>query len=620
MQIKDVVLGLAAGVGIDLSPDGKKAYYVEWSIGELSRVEVDTGVVMRIAAGLSYPEDVEVDWQAQEIFVSERTGAVVRIWPGEKRSTIARPGGAPQQLALVKKGAKRFLYTVCYDSGRLVRIDVATQQIKVIAVGLGHPVGLAIDSAHKYAYVTEQDSGALTRIELLTATAQRLYTGLVAPFFLAWDKNAMGLFCVQRDPANSLVRLNLRPPSTVTTVASGLAWRPSGVAPNADNQLIYICADRELEVICFDGGPTIKSPKPPFAIHSIQFNYDQSKAIGLKDHLTGAAVPLPEYVRNVRSGPAAYVVGTLPHIKVVLRKLPAFVNGAYLIGATGSLGGVRRKTVTPVFNPLGFSQPIDFELMWPLPGTVGKPDVTLGWYARKSPGPSIPVSVGSTVHRVYLLMATPTQPWMTEILWVAALELACGWAAGAATVDAVATRITERYHNCGRVSYDTVQGATKYHFNNYAGFYLSEMIERLNGGVGLGEKVNCTDSANTVSTLSNLLGCDLWQSRMGSSFYMNPIRAIGCTAWERPFWGGFGYHEVAWKGACTENDKLFDGCLCVDGDADPTTAPHQPLLPTNMLFGDCTIMNYRLRLCPATSNGCSLCKPQPATKQKRPVK
>ena len=34
MQINEVVLGLAAGVGVDLSPDGKIAYYVEWSIGE----------------------------------------------------------------------------------------------------------------------------------------------------------------------------------------------------------------------------------------------------------------------------------------------------------------------------------------------------------------------------------------------------------------------------------------------------------------------------------------------------------------------------------------------------------------------------------------------------------
>ncbi|MEK7408690.1 MAG: YncE family protein [Acidobacteriota bacterium] len=620
MQIKDVVVGLAAGVGVDLSPDGKTAYYVEWSIGVLSKVDVGTGMVTTVQTGLAYPEDVEVDWGTGEIFVSERTGAVVRIWPGEKTEVIAEPGGAPQQLALVKKGSKRFLYTVCYDSGRLVRIDVAKKTIKTIASGLGHPVGLVIDTAQKYAYVTEQDKNALTRIELANGAASQVYAGLVSPFFLAWDKDAKDIFCVQRDPANSLVRIALGSPATLSVVAGGLAWRPSGVAPNADNKLIYICADRELEVICFNGGPPIKPPKPPFEIYSIRFNYDKSPAIKLKDHVAGAPVPLPEYVKGVRNGPAAYVAATLPHIKVVLKKLSGYVSGAYEIGATGSLGGVRRKTVTPVFQPSGLSTPIDFELMWPLPGTVGKPDVTLDWYARKSPGPSIPVLVGSASHRIYLVLAKPTEPWVTETPWVDALKLGCGWAAGAANLDAAATAITERYYNSGKVSYDTVQGMTVYQFNNYAGFFLSEMIERLNGGVGLGEKVNCTDSANTVSTLVNLLGCDLWQSRMGSSFYMNPILAIGCSTWVPPFWGGFGYHEVAWKGACTENDNLFDGCLMVDGDADPTTAPQTPLLPTNMLFGDCTTMNYRLRLCPPGASACGACQPQPGTKKRRPLK
>ena len=43
------------------------------------------------------------------------------------------------------------------------------------------------------------------------------------------------------------------------------------------------------------------------------------------------------------------------------------------------------------------------------------------------------------------------------------------------------------------------------------------MLERLTGGPGLGGMVNCTDSANTVTTLSNLLGCDLWESRMAET-------------------------------------------------------------------------------------------------------
>lgn len=622
MQIKDVVLGLAAGVGVDLSPDGKTAYYVEWSAGELSKVDVRTGMVTSVRTGLSYPEDVEVDWATKELFVSERTGAVVKIGPGNRPAVIAEPGGAPQQLALVEKGGQRFLFTVCYDSGRLVRIDMANKTVTIVASGLGHPVGLVIDAAQQHAYVTEQDTNALTQIELASGAKHQVVGGLVAPFFLAWDKTASGVFCVQRDPANSLLRIALGPPATVHPVATGLAWRPSGVAPNANNKLIYICADRELEVICFNGGPIIKPPKPTFEIHSIQFNYDRSPAIKLKDHMAGTPVPLPEYVRGVRNGPAAYVSGALPHIKVVLKKLPGYVSGSYAIGATGNLGGVRRRTVTPAFLASGLSKPVDFELMWPLPSAVGASDLTIDWYARMSPGPSIPAAIGSTSHRLYLVLAKPTQPWVSETPWVEALKLACGWAAGATDVDTAARRITEHYYNCGVLRYDDVSGGTMY---GNAPYMLSQMLERLNGGPGLGIKVNCTDSANTVSTLANVLGCDLWQSKMASnanlslsSFNLNPILAVGFpppNPW--PQWSGFRYHEVAWKGACTESDNLFDGCLMVDGDDDPTQAPQTWLLPINLLFGDCAAMNYRMRLSPPGAAGCGACLPQPATWRQR---
>ena len=176
-----------------------------------------------------------------------------------------------------------------------------------------------------------------------------------------------------------------------------------------------------------------------------------------------------------------------------------------------------------------------------------------------------------------------------------------------------------RYNGSGRVSYDTSNGST---FYGLITFSLSQMIDRMNGGVGLGAKVNCTDSADTVSTLANLLGCDLWQSRMSSpfGFALNEVIAIGYGIWAVPFGYGFNYHEVAWKGACTQNENIFDGCLKVDGDADPTTAPHSPLLPTNMLFGGCGNLDYRLRLCPPTSDGCANCVPQPGTtRQRRPI-
>ena len=618
MQINDVVLGLAAGVGIDLSPDDKTAYYVEWAIGELSKVDVATGMVTTVKTGLSFPQDVTVDWQTMEIFVSERTGAVLQMIGRERTVEVARPGGAPHQLAFIRNNNKRHLYTVCYDSGQLIQIDVDTKVMKTIATGLKNPVGLVVDANEKNAYVTEQGTGSLTRINVSDGATSNISTGLISPFYLAWDKSGKKIFCVQRDPVNNLILIDLNT-ATFTTVAGGLAWRPSGVAPSSDNSLIYICADQELEVISFNGGPIIKPPKPPFTVHSIQFFSDRGIALKLKDHLTRTIIPLPEFLKNVRNQPAAYIGGSLPRIKVVFRKGSGFVSGAYKIGAAGNLGGIRRKTVTPVFNATGLSNPVEFEFMWPLPVSVGKPDVSLAWNARKATGASIPGAIGTASHRLYRILAAPTEPWVTETPWVGALEIACGWADGATTLDEAAAKVTQRYYNSGRVSYDTLSGDTFYHFNNYSGFYLSEMIERLNGGVGLGAKVNCTDSANTVSTFADLLGCDLWQARMGSGFNLNPMQAIGYTNWAIPFSGSFSYHEVAWKGACSVNDQLFDGCLCFDGDANPTNPPHFTRLPLNMIFGDCTTMNYRMRLCPTNANGCANCTPTAGSRKRRPI-
>lgn len=259
MQVTDVVLGLAAGVGIDLEPGGKIAYYVEWSMGDLSQVDVTTGAVSTALAGLAFPQDVEVDWDRGQIFVSERTGPVSIVFPNEGKKTIATPGGAPHQLDLKKKGNQRFLYTVCFDSGHLVRIDPDASTMTKLASGLGHPVGIVVDEAQQFAYVTEQDSGALTQVELTSGIKKVLITGLIAPFFLAWDRDATGIFCVQRDPANNLVRLDLGS-LTSSLIANGLAWRPSGVAPNGDDSLIYICADRALQVISKTAPPPIKPP------------------------------------------------------------------------------------------------------------------------------------------------------------------------------------------------------------------------------------------------------------------------------------------------------------------------------------------------------------------------
>lgn len=372
-----------------------------------------------------------------------------------------------------------------------------------------------------------------------------------------------------------------------------------------------------------------------YEISSIDFNYHDGAlthdALNIRKNYTAAA-PSPAWRKGLShtytDSPVAYAIketqGNPLGIRVRLKANG--LSGAYVRALGGGrLGPVGEKWVS--FDSAGLSGLETFPLTSPSFHAHGVHAYNILWrwqWRHKTTDPWRELML--TRHRLFVILRAPSLPWVqttgsTSLPWTDALEIACAWASGATDRDTAATRITERYNGCGRVSYDTVWGAT---FYGYISYQLTQMLDRLNGGPGLGGKVNCTDSANTVSTLANLVGCDLWQSRMngGWGFDLNPLIAIGYKTWAVPFNGGFSYHEVAWKGACTANDNVFDGCLKVDGDADPTAADaqHTPLLPTNMLFGDCTTMNYRLRLCPPTASGCAACQPQPATtRQRRPI-
>lgn len=255
---------------------------------------------------------------------------------------------------------------------------------------------------------------------------------------------------------------------------------------------------------------------------------------------------------------------------------------------------------------------------------VGIHTFTWQWQFRIAPTQAW-INIGTSSHKIYTVLELPKAAWQqapyvpnnTQLPWTEVLEVACSWAVGARTLDAAATRVTQSVYNLGPtiLQYDCQLGATQY---SSPRFNCSAFLNRLRGGVGLGLFVNCTDCATIVSTFANILGCDLWQSQMGNDFAVNPILAIGSSAWQPACtWGGFRYHEVAWKGGCTVNDEVFDACLLVDGDADPTTPPQTPLLPANLRFGNSGSGLYRDRL--AAPAGRANCQPQPNTRQRRQI-
>ncbi|HSK72372.1 MAG TPA: hypothetical protein VK892_11785 [Pyrinomonadaceae bacterium] len=305
----------------------------------------------------------------------------------------------------------------------------------------------------------------------------------------------------------------------------------------------------------------------------------------------------------------------------ILRLIRALIRALF----GNVLGDVKAKQVT--FSAGGETAFVTFELqnlrLWS--AGVGVRTTTWRWQYRLQPGDPW-MDFETSNHRIYSVLSIPKLPWNQapynsgniQLPWTEVMDYSCNWALLTGDVDAAAQRITSNVYNLGPsvIEYDCPGGgSTHYALGN---FNCTAFLDRLRGGVGLGVYVNCSDCATITSTFANILGCDLWQSQMGWDFGLNPLLGIGSSVWQPACgWSGFGYHEVAWKGACTADEEIFDACLQVDGDADPTAAPHTPLLPVNMRFGNTGDGDYRDRL--ATPAGRPNCAPQPSTRRRRTV-
>lgn len=394
-------------------------------------------------------------------------------------------------------------------------------------------------------------------------------------------------------------------------------------------------------------------------LEAIQFNHDPTSAT--KDALnlrTDASqfVTVPEWRRGVtvlpEDSPVAYAIeetaGRSLTIGVKLERLDSQINKAWVRAVDANLeppgrpgclgfllrlihrilralfgnvlGEVKARQVT--FLPTGETAFESFKLKHTRIDRVGRFTTEWKWQYRLNPGDAW-TDFDTSAHRVYVLLRLPSGPWQqapwaagnTQLPWTAVLDYACMWAHGTTDADDAAGRITRAVYELGPglVEYDCPGGGSSQY--SWGGFDCTAFIERMRGGVGNGQYVNCSDCATIVSTFANAIGCDLWQSRMGWGFDLNPLLAIGSGVWQTACnWGGFSYHEVAWKGACTATEEVFDACLQVDGDVDPTAAPHTPLLPVNMVFGVPGDGLYRDRLSPAGT-----CDAQPSSRTRRTV-
>lgn len=345
-------------------------------------------------------------------------------------------------------------------------------------------------------------------------------------------------------------------------------------------------------------------------------------------------VSVPEWVRgNPTPSVAAYVRRRLPRTALILARFASIPSRLLEIRALATA----QSTVQPVipdlpptlvnFSAAGDSGWCTFPLDTSMLVTLGVGQVSFQWTWQFRAAPSEPwITFDQSVHKIYLLLSSPTEPWSEQRIpfnpanpWVEVLEIACGWANGAQDTIKAASMITKAVNDLGgsRFTYDALVGAPHYTVLGVPHFLCAAFIDRLLGGPGAGPLVNCSDCATIVSTFANILGCDLWQSKMGlvaPIFALNPILGIGLNTFST-LQGGFGFHEVAWTGDCGELDTVYDACLQTDADEDPTAAPHRAFLPVNQLFGRAGSGDYRDQL--AAPSDRDFCVPQPGLRIRR---
>ena len=215
-------------------------------------------------------------------------------------------------------------------------------------------------------------------------------------------------------------------------------------------------------------------------------------------------------------------------------------------------------------------------------------DVDISWrYKVRAPNGSDEwIDTGDTDNlRYYLVLAKPQAP--QERPWNRVLEMAVDWTEGDESVEEALGHVTEEIYNSGFV-YETNYGRI-----NYSGTWvdIGTSNERFIPGFRLtaclaqwgdGHPVNCTDTANMVCIFGNALGCNSNLYFIASNYKLNYIKAIGCNWTNSPFVSGSQYFSYHHTGAISTN--IYDACLQIDNDSDPSSPPHLGVLPVNMPF------------------------------------
>ena len=264
-----------------------------------------------LGTGYNNPEDVKASSDGAHVYVTERTGDLLKVAltsPNRASAALVCSGmNAPQQLYLDEVGGHAYVVEYVASGGKLWQINLTTGTKTALLSNLENAVGVVITADRQYAYISEQttgpDAGRVSRFQLSSGTRVSIATGLTAPFFLTWlDASQTALLVPQRDPANSIVLISLTA-GTAQVIATGVATRPSSVAVVSAAELL-ICTDQTIEEYNFalaSSGPLL------MGIGFIPFDKivtTPGPNLGLADTTTD-----PTYFYQVKDTPFG---GTLP--------------------------------------------------------------------------------------------------------------------------------------------------------------------------------------------------------------------------------------------------------------------------------------------------------------------
>lgn len=375
--------GLNAAIGQAYSASENAIYFVEWSSGELSKLNLATNTVTVIQSGFVQPESVALFPGYPLAYVTTRDGKLWKCSTTSSARTLVASGlGAPH--ALVIDPAAFVAYVTDFSGGNLWRVNLGSGARTAVLAGLTNPLGLLLSADYRTAYVAEPNR--ILQIDLASPSRIPLATGLSNAFFMDWANDARtAIYFVERDPANRVSLLDVA--SRTTSFIANVAWRPSSVAHGSDPCAIYVASDNVIQRVqmCDAGGPIITRvgfiPSTEIDFTTGQATTDPSYFFRVKNASFGGSNQIMLNFPGMRSAGATYYKILLDGSPVTAPETASWGNYKWN-GASFVL-----QTVTP--NASGFYRVPAASDLWAIPD--------LGFVLN-----TLPLSTGRHVVRIKL--------------------------------------------------------------------------------------------------------------------------------------------------------------------------------------------------------------------------